>query len=182
MDFSCDEPANLVFYVVKPSFGAKAWSHRSTDAHRYLEEIKVIVLHAGVVDGDLHLWGERSDPNEPEVARSPKRQRAATKSNGHDRLRYDAGTQTLTAAMTEAGITTKPAKNQSKSLTAWIPTQADQPVPSGPLVADSPTTDAKTQIAPWLVSAIRLTPEQSVELLCLCLGKQVLTQIGRAHV
>lgn len=134
----------------------------------------MIVLHAGVVDNELHLWGERSDPGEQQVGQSARRSKSVTKPNGHERFPYDAGTQALSAAMVDAGVASPPAKHQIKNVTAWLPTQAGRCIPSSPLVGDILTSGGKTQIAPWRVSAIRLTPRQSVEMLCACVGKQVL--------
>jgi hypothetical protein len=89
-------------------------------------------------------------------------------------LPYDAGTAALSAALNDAGVGFKFAKRQMEGVTAWLPTKGGQPVASSPLIAEPPRSRAKAKLAPWSVTALRLTPQQVVEILCACVGKETL--------
>jgi SNF2 family DNA or RNA helicase len=56
----------------------------------------------------------------------------------------------------------------------WLPAVDDQPVASSSLIAEPPSSHAKAMLRPWTVTVWRLSPEQAVELLCACVGKQML--------
>jgi SNF2 family DNA or RNA helicase len=49
-----------------------------------------------------------------------------------------------------------------------------KPVASSPLIAERSQSAAKTILSPWTVTALRLSTEQAVELLCACIGRQTL--------
>lgn len=56
----------------------------------------------------------------------------------------------------------------------WLPSVNNAPVASSPLIADRQQTQTKTTLAPWAVSALPLSLQQTSDLLCACVGKQVL--------
>jgi len=50
----------------------------------------------------------------------------------------------------------------------------NQPVASSPLIAEPPKSRAKPILTPWTVTTLPLSPEQAVEVLCACVGRQTL--------
>ena len=138
----------------------------------------MIILHAGVYEKEFFLWGEKPGETEP----LPPRQRGQKNKKGVQSARahplilpYDAGVRDLAAALVEAGIDfTIPQKSTGKMM-AWLPTVESKPIASSPLIAEPPvgSTDAST-LAPWAVTAIHLTSERAVSLLCACVGKPTL--------
>ena len=77
-------------------------------------------------------------------------------------------------ALREAGFSFAADKKRIKTMTAWMPTMDNQPVASSPLIAEPPKSRAKPILTPWTTTALPLSPEQAVELLCACVGKQTL--------
>ena len=126
----------------------------------------MIVIHAGLYDNRFLLWGET--PAEPDAhpPRLHKQKRPQT-------LPYDAGVGGLAAALkARFGFTAD--MGRSEAVIAWLPTIDNKPVASSPLIAQIPESPAKTILAPWRVSVLSLSPEQTVEVLCACVGKQTL--------
>jgi SNF2 family DNA or RNA helicase len=141
----------------------------------------MIVLHAGILDAQLRFWGEQSGGAEEAGTRSSihstntsQRSRRRSKAQTLGLLAFDAGADALSAALAEAGIALQPAKCQMEQVTAWLPTTAGRAVASSSLIADPPPSGIQLQLVPWRVTAVRLTSEQAVALLCACLGKQTL--------
>jgi len=65
-------------------------------------------------------------------------------------------------------------KKHTETVVAWLPTAGSQPIASSPLIAEPPGSRAKVALAPWTVTALRLSTEQGVEMLCACVGRQTL--------
>ncbi|MBM2832542.1 MAG: Helicase, family [Dehalococcoidia bacterium] len=124
----------------------------------------MIVFHAGFYNRRSFLWGEM--PAGPEGFLS---RRGVQK-----RLQYDAGTRELPAALKKAGLSFTADKRHTKSMIAWLPTMDNTAAASSPLIAGPHESRAKTIIAPWMVTALQLTSEQAVEILCACVGKKTL--------
>ncbi len=57
---------------------------------------------------------------------------------------------------------------------AWLPTRGDVPVPSSPLIAEIPDSSASPVLCPWAVTALPLTSEAAVALLCKTMGEATL--------
>src|SRR5262245_49073345 len=118
----------------------------------------MIVLHAGLDEGQLLLWGETSPgtPSQP------------------DWLTYDPGAKRLAAVTASAvpGLALQP--ERSVLMYAWLPTLGRTPVASSPLVAETPETKDQPVLKPWKVDAFRLSGAQAVELLCACVGRDIL--------
>ncbi|MCQ1537232.1 DEAD/DEAH box helicase [Methanosarcina sp. KYL-1] len=55
-----------------------------------------------------------------------------------------------------------------------MPARGGSPVPSSPLIADTPDSKANLTLAPWTVSTYLLEAEEVVDFLCACMGKKVL--------
>lgn len=131
----------------------------------------MIVLHAGMNDDQLLLWGEK--PIE-EGSRTSGSSRKKAQKPEVERLVYDAGRDALSAALAQAGLSFKLGKKRLESRTVWLPTAGKTPVPSSPLIAERPSSPAGHSIAPWGVTAFSLTTEETAELLSLCVGKKTL--------
>ena len=127
----------------------------------------MIVLHAGFYDNRFLLWGET--PAEPEA--HPPRLHGQKRPQP---LPYDAGVRGLAAAIIKAGFDFTADMGRSEAVIAWLPTIDNEPVASSLLIAPVPELPAKTILAPWRVSVLSLSPEQTVEILCACVGKQTL--------
>ncbi len=134
----------------------------------------MIVLHAGVIDGDLRLWGEQAGATEAQARSLAKRSKPGPKAQACERSPYDAGAAPLLAVLAEVGVFPSPSKHQIGDLTAWVPTHAGLPLASCPLIVAPPTSASKPQLAPWTVTAVGLTLQQAVELLCACVEKPTL--------
>ena len=135
----------------------------------------MIVLHAGVVEGQMTLWGEA--PADPQFApgRPPRRkQNKKGKIIPPEVFPYDAGGKGLQTALLEAGVGFPVKKKSFAKMIAWLPTANNTPVPSSPLIADPPQSDGKTTFAPWAITGFPLSSEQALEFLCASMGKQTL--------
>lgn len=128
----------------------------------------MIVVHAGVYDSQLLLWGET--PVEPKALPARRREQ-----NRPQPLPYDTGTKELSAALGEAGLGLKADKSHTRAMIAWLPTLGNKPIASSPLIAEPPDSRTKTILAPWIVTALGLSSEQAIELLCACVDRQTLT-------
>src|SRR5215813_6089495 len=127
----------------------------------------MIVLHAGVCEHRLVLWGEV-----PVEGQARARQRSGQK---HAKfLPYDAGAERLCAALRDVGFAFIIGKQDGEAYSIWLPTVDDQPVASSPLIAEPPQSHAKVTLSPWTITGLRLSSEQAVEVLCTCVGKQIL--------
>jgi SNF2 family DNA or RNA helicase len=128
----------------------------------------MIVLHAGLIDGHLMLWGES-----PPAA--PGRRGRLSKTPTAQPLPYDGGEARLREALTAAGEIHAVAEAAPvEAVTAWLPTVDAKPVASSPLVAESPETGVTPTLVPWTVTAFRLNLQQTVELLCACVDRETL--------
>ena len=123
----------------------------------------MIVLHAGECDGSLFLWGESSgDGSAP-----PKRARVP-RAGAYP---FGAGTEELARALEGMPLGFKPA-GRARRMAAWLPTRGGSPVPSSGIIAEPPASRARAKVAPWTVSAHRLSTEETVDILCASLGRR----------
>ena len=130
----------------------------------------MVVLHASCLHREFLLWGEAAQGN-PQVGLARRRGR---KPKAPLPYPYDAGAGRLAAALheAEAGIVADGAAR--RAAVAWLPTRGSVPIPSSPLIAEPLEGQATPELAPWCVEALVLTPQQAVELLCACAGRQTL--------
>ncbi len=131
----------------------------------------MIVLHAGVRDGQLSLWGESTSGSD--TSRRPGR-RKAIQAVAAERHPFEAGFDSLSAALSEAGIGAVPIKKEARPVVVWLPSADGKPVASSPLIAEPPPPEVGTPLTPWQVTALPLSMERAVRLLCACSGKDVL--------
>ncbi len=128
----------------------------------------MIVLHASFEAGRLLLWAEQEAPTA--AARRGGREKKATP---HALSPYDVKAETLQTAL--AGVAFPAvAETPPTGATVWLPTSANRPLVSSPLIAEPPDADATFPIAPWQVTAFPLTTEQTVLLLCTLLKRDTL--------
>lgn len=141
----------------------------------------MILLHAGVCDDRLLLWAETSieEPDEGEHSfrqggMKPRARKPAPRARSQRLLPYDAGKDGLVVALEQAGLGIPVIKAQTEAIVAWLPTVGDQPLASSPLIAEPPRSRAKAVLQSWTITGLLLTPEQVVDVLCQCIGKQLL--------
>lgn len=130
----------------------------------------MIVLHAGVFEGQLLLWGET--PFNPDAP--PRRKQRRKENLPAEVYPYDAGKEGLQAALAEAGMDFSGKGQPFAPMVAWLPTGSKTPLPSSPLIAEPPEPPGQITFAPWAVTGLPLSPRQALEFLCACMGKQAL--------
>src|SRR4051794_15609248 len=106
----------------------------------------MLALHAGFNRQHLVVWGESSE-NVPEPERHP----------------LDAGPATLSKVLASVGI--RIASILPDDSEVWVPATRTAPLPSSPLIAESPR-GAKLAIRPWTVASYPLSPASAINLLC----------------
>ena len=128
----------------------------------------MIILHAGFLNNRLLVWGEiPTDSIGPASKRRVRKPRAARP----EALPYDAGSESLRAALSESGAATA---GKAQSAVMWLPTVAGVPAASSPLIADPPASTAEAILSPWAVTAYPLSIADSLHLLCACADRQTL--------
>ena len=132
----------------------------------------MIVLHSGINEDQLFVWGETGEI--PEAKKAPdKGPKIAT--NVPLQYPMDLGPKPLLDLMRTLPGNFKPNKTFLRQLSAWLPTQGHKPVPS-PLFGDIPNSRRKFQIGPWSVTAYELRKDETIDLLCSCLQRHTLAQ------
>ena len=132
----------------------------------------MIVLHAGFWERYLFLWGE--SPAEEKTSRgSPRRQKR--NDTLVKPLRYNAGREKVLAALAESDMRFRSTAKHSDKVIVWLPTKGGNPIASSPLIANVPESRDETVIAPWAITGVALAAQKTIELLCVCAGKQTLT-------
>jgi SNF2 family DNA or RNA helicase len=115
----------------------------------------MIILHGALLEERLFVWGEAP----------PKPRRGGRRKSGPAPYPYDAGFDALTGALAGLGLSFQPDESREESVTAWLPTLAEQPYPSSALIGEFPDAEGEIRIAPWRVSGLLLRPAESLELL-----------------
>jgi SNF2 family DNA or RNA helicase len=131
----------------------------------------MLILHAGIKEGQLLLWGEAPSDAQTVVR---IRSRGKAKESRPARLPYDPGPDLLSTALHDALPTFSPGSSLAESVVLWLPTVKDQPIASSSLIAESPEPGMAAELKPWSVAALRLPAEQAIDLLCACMGKETL--------
>jgi SNF2 family DNA or RNA helicase len=132
----------------------------------------MIVLHAGILDQCLLLWGETPPAEEASVRRGRTAKSAMRPSP------FAAGAEALVAALQQGvtglpdGAKLKPA--DCRKAVIWLPTINGAPVASSPLIAPAPELSEGFTSAPYEVTALSLTTEHILALLTACVGRDTL--------
>lgn len=130
----------------------------------------MIILHAGLEDGHLLLWGEgAADEQTPTAPR--RRQPNVPRPRSFP---FDPGSERLAAAIADALPDTGKPPLGSEQRFLWLPTIKNRPVPSSVLVAETPEPGATAVLAPWSVAILRLSFPQTIALLCACANRETL--------
>ena len=131
----------------------------------------MIILHACPFEDQFFLWGEITIEGDPIPVRRRGRKPKVPKPKPYP---FDAGFDELALALKDAAVGFKPNEKRSQSVTIWMPTRGDFPMPSSPLIAELPQSQAKIGLAPWNLTAYPLSIEEAVTFLCGCMGKRTL--------
>lgn len=119
----------------------------------------MIVLHGASLDGHLYLWGETPAGESPP---EPKRRGRKPAKAPPPQSPFDLGFDRIVGALDpDFGL-------EARRLVAWLPTVDGKPVASSSLVAEPPNASHAPTLAPWIVTAVRLTPPVALELLGQC--------------
>jgi SNF2 family DNA or RNA helicase len=127
----------------------------------------MIILHAGLEDGQLLLWGEAPAADLPPAPRGRKPKVAQP-----GPFPFDPGAARLTAAVADTVPGTSRHALPYEQRYLWLPTVEGQPAPSSALVAEPPEPGVKADLAPWSVAVVPLSAAQAVDLLCACVGNE----------
>ncbi|WP_410508390.1 DEAD/DEAH box helicase [Methanosarcina hadiensis] len=128
----------------------------------------MIILHAGRVGKQFFLWGESPAEKETSVVRRGRKPKIPIVKP----YPYDSGVENLSSALELLLRSTD--RKKAEKINVWIPTIGGNPVPSSPLVAEIPASEAEPSLIPWTVNAYPLEAEEAIVLLCACMGKKVL--------
>ena len=127
----------------------------------------MIVLHGGVFERDLFIWGEVPLDSDHSVTKK-RRKRELTF------LPYDAGFEKLSSAFREAGLGIKPDKKSFKKMILWLPTRNGSPCVSSEMVGETLESSIPEAFFPWKITALKLSQEEIIDLLCRSMGKRIL--------
>jgi len=147
----------------------------------------LIVLHAGLDACGLLLWGERSVAEAVRPAGRPGRKTRLPRPDPHpfaaEAPDLAAALEAIPAARSESRRSRVAGRRHGlELLVAWLPSSAGLPAASSPLITPLPEKPASAAVAPWTVTALRLSLPESVALLCASIGKETLAPgvlIGR---
>jgi len=142
----------------------------------------MIVFHGTFLENKFFLWGEIPDQPKNSAFKKAKKRHSGSKNKSHLQsgpshpkpLCYDAGVEKLSSVLKEIGFNFKVIKKFIQSMTVWLPTVDDQPVPSSPLIGEPPESAKKANLVPWKMTGLQLPLEKAVEFLCRSIGKQIL--------
>jgi SNF2 family DNA or RNA helicase len=126
----------------------------------------MILLHAGLTDGQYRLWGE-TPPAAASTAALPAPHAQAPLPFGA------ASTALLEALQQVAGDLARQAGKPTVA-TIWLPTVAGLPLASSPLVAPPPESPGPPTLAPWTIATLPLSFNQAIDLLGRCQDQTVL--------
>jgi SNF2 family DNA or RNA helicase len=131
----------------------------------------MIALHAGFYDDRLWVWGET--PCEPGSRSQRGRKRKLTGCSPPP-LPYDPGGERIWGALQDAGIHGPAVNVQVDTVIGWLPTLDNRPVASSPLISNPPDFPMQATLAPWQITALGLPAGLELEVLCACMGKEIL--------
>jgi hypothetical protein len=126
----------------------------------------MIVLHAGLENGQFYLWGEAPAdlPDAPPGRNQPPPPQPYP---------FDAGPVRLAGALIEALPGQPLPGGGGAPPVIWLPTARGRPIPSSGLIADVPAIGA-VSLVPWQITALPLPIPLTIDLLCACIDKDTL--------
>ncbi|MBF0323417.1 MAG: hypothetical protein HQL62_10855, partial [Magnetococcales bacterium] len=131
----------------------------------------MIILHAGFLEGHFLLWGETPPPVTSGKKRRPP---GSTQGAASPPSPFDGGREGLRRSFDKVGLAIPIDKNRSGWVEIWLPTSHEKPLASSGMIAASPSDDAIVVLAPWTVTAFAMNPEETLQLLCRCMNKEML--------
>ena len=131
----------------------------------------MLILHAAFCEDRLLVWGEI-----PAAADLPRRRGSKKKLKvaKPPLFFYDAGQENLSAALEEAGLGHGLRGIADQDAVAWLPTHKNRPLASSPLIAESSASPEPFELSPWQVTALTIPTAGEIELLCACVGQELL--------
>ncbi len=130
----------------------------------------MIILHAGFVDEQFLLWGETAVESSEAF-----KQRKTNKASDLNVLPYDAGFKKISQALIDSGYSYKAYKRDMLPAVIWLPSKGAKPFASSPIIDAPPATRYKITITPWQINVLPLNAKDTIELLCHCAGKELLS-------
>lgn len=115
----------------------------------------MLVLHASFLGDRLYFWGESSDI----IYVSSKKQS----------FLFDAGHKRLLLAM---GLSEQKDCLEKETMLVWMPSCNGRPIVSSSLIDSAGKTVGKVSISPFLVSAVSLSADAFIPMLCEWIGKK----------
>jgi len=125
----------------------------------------LLILHAAFSSPVLWVWGE-GEGGGPEPAKRRGRPPKTPSPAPHP----FSATATLLAEAAAAGGATLEG-TRALSAVAWLPTSAEKPLPSSPVLGELLDDPAPVKLTAWGVSALPMGGRAMVEWLAACLGK-----------
>ena len=116
----------------------------------------MIILHGGIQDGTLLIWGEMAATNQ-------KRWSRAHKSVTPPRSPLSVSNEELRQSLVALGCADSTSHVQDSII--WLPSQNGMPLPSQPLIGALPLSDGPITVQPWLVAALPYTDPAAIDLL-----------------
>jgi hypothetical protein len=137
----------------------------------------MIVLHAGILAGEFFLWGEMPLEHEAGVkGKGTRKGGSKAASRTVETFPYDAGIERLSDALREGGFDLPVKKKTAEAMVIWLPAADGKPIPSSPLIAESPELGEGATLKPWMIAVLHFSISQAVEFLCACAGKETFAQ------
>lgn len=130
----------------------------------------MIILHGAVYERAFYLWGESPPGGDFPAGRKPTKKRAPAAGP----LPFGVRLETLEQVLADVGMPLEPSTGEEPEMFIWIPAAGGVPVPSSPLVSDSPDAGKVDGLLPWNVATIDLDVPEAIEFLCICAGKTIL--------
>ncbi len=129
----------------------------------------MIILHSSWLCRTLHLWAERKI----EEGTIPSK-RLAGRRPVIPASPFDADVEGLGHALAALPIALDLDTERARKRIAWLPTLNGAPVASSPLIAEPPELAKASTIAPWRVTTLPLAWLAARDLMCACLGRELL--------
>ena len=132
----------------------------------------MLILHVGHAANGLLLWGEESGQETVlTITESPARAKVSDASP--QRYPHDAG-RGLAKTIRSLNLGFQQPDGKGQDVVAWLPTRANTPISSSPLISDPPGARGKLKLAAWTITVYPLSEEETVGFLCNCMGKEML--------
>lgn len=122
----------------------------------------MILLHAGLIDGRLYLWGET--PRD-EAKGAPRPSRRSSRRAAPSQYPYDAGKAGLQAACAAVERLAAVGRRAPVDLIIHLPVLAGAPIASSPIIAEPPVARAAPTLHAFTVTALELLPDEAVALM-----------------